>query len=418
MADGVQSPAPFPTKESLSRRPSPALPPPLKTRDHSDHPAALASMEVRQTMTTRIAINGFGRIGKQLVKAIHERYWDQVEIVVVGITNSHITDHRALLLKHDSLYGDFDADIRHVVQGRTNAIEVDGRQIEVLGRNLYGPVPEWRRYKVDLVVEATGIFTAREAARKHLLAGAPRVLISAPGKSPDATLVMGVNEEQFDPEQHFIVSNASCTTNCLAPAAKVLNDTFGVQHGLLSTIHAYTSSQVLLDHAGKDPRRSRAAAFNIVPTSTGAAKAVGLVIPDLNGRFQGDALRVPTPSVSLADFTALVERAPGGAAAVNDALRAAAAGPMRGVLALTDAPLVSVDFLGNPHSSIVDAPATMVQGNMVKTVLWYDNEWGYTCRVADMVYFLTERIKGRSHADVRADIIARAPEAELPEVIG
>ena len=368
-------------------------------------------------MTTRIAINGFGRIGRQLVKAIHERYWDALEIAAVGITNTHITEHRATLLKHDSLYGHFDADVEAIVGGRTNAIRVDDRQFEVLGRNPYGPVPEWRRLDVDLVIEATGYFRSREAARKHLLAGARRVLITAPGKNPDATVVLGVNEEEFDPERHYIVSNASCTTNCLAPAAKTLHDHFGIQQGLLSTIHAYTSSQKLLDHAGKDPRRSRAAALNIVPTTTGAAKAVGLVIPDLDGRFQGDALRVPTPSVSLADFTALVERTPASAEAVNDVLREASAGPMQGVLGVTDAPLVSCDFMGNPHSSVVDTPATAVQGSLVKTVLWYDNEWGYACRVADMTYYMLERIKGRSHDSVRADILERAPKTAVLEVV-
>jgi glyceraldehyde 3-phosphate dehydrogenase len=368
-------------------------------------------------MTTRIAINGFGRIGRQLIKAIHERYWDTLEIKAIGITDSHITKHRATLLKHDTIYGRFDADIEAVVEGRTNAIRVDGRMMDIVGRNPYGPVPEWRRWDVGMVVEATGYFRDRAGARKHLLAGATRVLITAPGKDPDATLVLGVNEEDFDPEKHFILSNASCTTNCLAPAAKAINDAFGIEYGLLSTIHAYTSSQVLLDHAGKDPRRSRAAALNIVPTSTGAASAVGLVIPDLNGRFQGDALRVPTPSVSLADFTALVARPPESAEAVNAVLRAASAGPMRGVLGVTDAPLVSIDFLGNPNSSIVDAAATAVQGSLVKTVLWYDNEWGYACRVADMLFYTTERIKGRSHADVRAEIDQRAPKSALPEVV-
>jgi glyceraldehyde 3-phosphate dehydrogenase len=368
-------------------------------------------------MTTRIAFNGFGRIGRQLVKAIHERYWDALEIVAVGITDPHITEQRATLLKYDSLYGKFDVPIEAEVHGRTNAIRVDGRRIDVIGRNPYGPVPEWRGYDVDLIIEATGYFKTRDTARKHLLAGAKRVMITAPGKDPDATLVLGVNEEDYDPEHHYIVSNASCTTNCLAPAAKVLHDTYHIERGMLSTIHAYTSSQKLLDHAGKDPRRSRAAALNIVPTTTGAAKAVGLVIPDLQGRFQGDALRVPTPSVSLADFTALVRHAPGTAEEVNQVLREAAMGSMLGVLGITDAPLVSIDFMGNPNSSVVDAPATAVQGDLVKTVLWYDNEWGYSCRVADMAFYMCQRNLGRSHEDVRMDIMTRAPVAALPEVV-
>ena len=368
-------------------------------------------------MSTRIAFNGFGRIGRQLVKAIHERYWDALEIAAIGVTNPHITEHRATLLKYDTLYGKFDAEIESVVEGRTNAIRVDGRQMDIVGRNPYGPVPEWRRWNVELVVEATGYFKDRDGARKHLLAGGKRVLITAPGKNSDATVVLGVNESDFDPEHHFIVSNASCTTNCLAPAAKAINDAYGIRYGLLSTIHAYTSSQVLLDHAGKDPRRSRAAALNIVPTSTGAAKAVGQVIPDLQGRFHGDALRVPTPTVSLADFKALVDRPPDSAEAVNRVLRDAAAGPMLGVLGITDAPLVSIDFLGNPNSSIVDAGATQVQGALVKTVLWYDNEWGYACRVADMIFYMTERMKGRGHDEIRAEILQRSPRSALPEVV-
>jgi glyceraldehyde 3-phosphate dehydrogenase len=268
-----------------------------------------------------------------------------------------------------------------------------------------------------MVVEATGYFRDRDGARKHLLAGGKRVLITAPGKNSDVTVVLGVNEADFDPDHHYIISNASCTTNCLAPAAKAINDAFGIRYGLLSTIHAYTSSQVLLDHAGKDPRRSRAAALNIVPTTTGAAKAVGLVIPDLQGRFHGDALRVPTPTVSLADFTALVERPPASSQEANRVLREASAGPMRCVLGVTDAPLVSIDFMGNPNSSVVDASATQVQGSLIKTVLWYDNEWGYACRVADMLFYTTQRMKGRDHDEIRAEIIERAPKTLLPEVL-
>jgi len=365
----------------------------------------------------RVGINGFGRIGRQLVKAIHERYWDSLEIVAVGITDSYITDIRAMLLEHDSVYGRFGATVEPVVEGRTNGIRVDGRLIDVVGRNPYGPVPDWRRWDVDLVIEATGYFKDRESARKHLMSGARRVLITAPGKQPDATLVLGVNEEQFDPENHFIVSNASCTTNALAPAAKVIQDTFGIRYGLLSTIHAYTSSQVLLDHAEKDARRSRAAALNIVPTSTGAAKAVGEVIPELKGRFHGSALRVPTPTVSLADFTALVERAPANVETVNQALRDGAAGAQRGVMGVMEDPLVSVDFVGDPHSCIVDAPATLVQGDLVKTVLWYDNEWAYACRVADMAFYMSRRASGLDHAAARAEIIERIPRGAAPREV-
>ena len=357
-------------------------------------------------MSTRVAINGFGRIGRQLVKAIRERYWDELEIVAVAVTDSHITDIRALLLERDSIYGHFDARIDTIVEGPTNAIEVDGRRIDVVGRNPYGPVPEWRRWGVDLVIEATGHFRDHASASLHVTAGADRVLITAPGKGPDATLVMGVNEADFDPERHIIVSNASCTTNALAPAAKVIFERFGIRQGILSTIHSYTSSQNILDNASKDPRRSRAAAMNIVPTTTGAAKAVGAVIPELAGRFHGSALRVPTPTVSLADFTALVDRAPASADEVNAALRDAAAGDQRGVLDVVDLPLVSSDYIGNPYSSIADAQLTQVRGDLVKTVLWYDNEWGYSCRVADLAYYMSRRAQGADHVTARAEVVA------------
>ncbi len=361
-------------------------------------------------MGVRIAINGFGRIGRLLVKAIYQRYWDELEIVTIGVTDPFITDNRATLLKHDSTQGQFDAEVEAVLEGRTNGIRVDDRLIEVVGRNPYGPVPIWRDRDVELVLEATGYYRKREDANKHLLAGAEYVVITAPAKGPDVTVVLGVNEDDFNPNEHRIVSNASCTTNCLAPPAKVVSEAYGIRYGLLSTIHSYTSSQVLLDHAGKDPRRSRAAALNIVPTTTGAAKAVGLVIPELDGKFHGSALRVPTPSVSLADFTALVERPPSSAEEVNEVLRRAASGRMRGVLSVMDVPLVSVDFVGDPHSSIVDAPATMVQGELVKTVLWYDNEWGYANRVADMAYYITRRVAGMSHEEAREKLVERLPE--------
>lgn len=368
-------------------------------------------------MATRVAINGFGRIGRQVVKAVRERYWDDLEIVVIGITDPHITKQRALLLKHDSVYGRFEAEVEAIVRGRTNAIRVDDRMIDMVGRNPYGPVPEWRRWDIDLVLEASGYYRDRESAGKHLLAGARYVLVTAPAKQPDATFVLGVNEDDFDPTAHRIVSNASCTTNSLAPTAKIVNDRFGIRRGLLSTIHSYTSSQVLLDHAGKNPRRSRAAALNIVPTTTGAAKAVGEVIPELKGRFQGSALRVPTPTVSIADFTACVDRPPATAADVNDVLREAATGPLRHVLGYTSAELVSVDFVGDPHSSVVDAPQTIVQGDLVKTVLWYDNEWGYACRVADMAYYMAQRTTGRTHADVREEMNDRLGSGAVIEEV-
>lgn len=366
-------------------------------------------------MSTRVAINGFGRIGRQLVKAIHERYWDELEIVAVAVTSSHNTDIRALLLERDSIYGRFEADIETLVEGPTTAILVDGRRIDVVGRNAYGPVTEWRRWDVDLVIEATGAFKDRDSAALHVTAGAKRVLITAPAKGPDATLVMGVNESDFDPERHVIVSNASCTTNALAPAAKVIFERFGIRQGILSTVHSYTSSQNILDNAIKDARRSRAAAMNIVPTTTGAAKAVGAVIPELAGRFHGSALRIPTPTVSLADFTALVERRPADAEAVNAALREGAAGDQRGVLDVVDLPLVSSDYIGNPFSSIADAELTQVRGDLVKTVLWYDNEWGYSCRVADMAYYMSRRAQGADHPVARQEVWAAG--ASLAEAV-
>ncbi len=354
----------------------------------------------------RIAVNGFGRIGRLVLRAIRERYWEELEIVAIGVTDPYITETRAILLKHDSVHGPFAAEVSAVTSPGRNALRVDGREIDVVGRNRYGPVPEWHRWRVDLVLEATGFFKDRRAASQHLVAGAGRVIVTAPVKGPDVTLVIGVNEETFDPSKHRIISNASCTTNCLAPAAKVLAASYGIRYGLLSTIHGYTSSQTLLDHAGKDPRRSRAAALNIVPTSTGAAKAVGEVIPELAGRFHGSALRVPTPNVSLADFTALVERPPASPAEVNAVLWEAAEGPLRGVLGVVDVPLVSVDFCGDPRSSIVDAPATMVQGPLVRTVLWYDNEWGYANRVADLAYYVARRQAGASHEVARRELLA------------
>jgi glyceraldehyde 3-phosphate dehydrogenase len=369
-------------------------------------------------MTTRVAVNGYGRIGRLLIRAIRRLYWDELEVVAIGVTDPHITEQRALLLKHDSVYGRFDADVRPVVAGRTNGIEVDGRLMEIVGRNPRGPVPEWRRWKVDMVVEASGFYRDREMAGKHLLAGAGRVLITAPGKKPDVTVVLGVNEASFDPERHQIVSNASCTTNALAPAAKVLFERFGIRQGILTTIHAYTSSQALLDHAGRDSRRSRSGVLNVVPTTTGAAKAVGDVIPELAGRFHGSALRVPTPTVSIADFTALVERPPASCREVNQVLEEAALGELKGVLGYADEELVSVDFTGDSRSGIVDGPATIVLGDLVKTVLWYDNEWGYASRVADMAYYMAARERGQSHEDIRAEIRQRAQGArQVSEVL-
>lgn len=338
-------------------------------------------------MATRIGINGFGRIGRQVFKAMYEDYAGELEVVAVNdITDTPTLAH---LLKYDSNYGRFPGNVAledgHLV--------VDGVTIRTLEERDPASLP-WGDLGVELVVESTGIFRDRERASAHLKAGAKKVIISAPAKGPDATIVLGVNEGDYKPESHHIVSNASCTTNCLAPVAKVVNDAFRISHGLMTTVHAYTNDQRILDLPHKDLRRARAAAMNIIPTTTGAAKAVALVIPELEGKFDGFALRVPTPTVSLVDFTAVVEEGVS-AEDVNNAFRKAASSDswLGRVLAVTDEPLVSMDLKGDPHSSIVDSLSTMVmQGNMVKVVSWYDNEWGYSVRVADLAAFMAQAL--------------------------
>ena len=338
-------------------------------------------------MTTRIGINGFGRIGRQVFKAMYEEYAGELEVVAVNdITDTHTLAH---LLKYDSNYGRFPGNVTledgHLV--------VDGTTIRTLEERDPASLP-WGDLGVDIVIESTGIFRDRERASAHLKAGAKKVIISAPAKGPDATIVLGVNEEKYEPESHHIVSNASCTTNCLAPVAKVVNDAFHIRHGLMTTVHAYTNDQRILDLPHKDLRRARAAAMNIIPTTTGAAKAVALVIPELEGKFDGFALRVPTPTVSLVDFTAAVKQGVS-AEDVNNAFREAASSDtwLGRVLAVTDEPLVSMDLKGDPHSSIVDARSTMVmKDNMVKVVSWYDNEWGYSVRVADLAAFMAQSL--------------------------
>lgn len=338
-------------------------------------------------MATRVGINGFGRIGRQVFKAIYEDYADELEVVAVNdITDTHTLAH---LLKYDSNYGRFPGDVA-VEDGR---LVVEGTSIRTLEERDPANLP-WGDLGVDIVVESTGIFREREKAAAHLEAGAQKVIISAPAKGPDATFVLGVNEEMYDPESHHVVSNASCTTNCLAPVAKVVNDAFGIRRGLMTTVHAYTNDQRILDLPHKDLRRARAAALNIIPTTTGAARALALVIPELEGKFDGFALRVPTPTVSIVDFTADVGKDVT-AEEVNDAFREAAASDtwLGRVLAVTDEPLVSMDLKGDPHSSIVDLQSTMVMdGNMVKVISWYDNEWGYSVRVADLVVYMAERL--------------------------
>jgi glyceraldehyde 3-phosphate dehydrogenase len=336
-------------------------------------------------MAIRVGINGFGRIGRQVYKAVFDGgFSDLFEIVAVN----DLTDNDALahLLKYDSTYGRFAADISATKDG----IVVGGQELKVFAAKEPSAIP-WDSVGVDLVVESTGRFTDADHAKGHLEKGAKKVIISAPAKGEDITICLGVNEDQYDPEKHVIISNASCTTNCLAPAAKVVLDNFGITRGMMTTIHSYTNDQVLLDGPHKDLRRARAAATNIIPTSTGAAKALSLVIPELKGKFDGFSLRVPTPTVSIVDFVAETEKATS-AEAVNDAFKAAAVSDaMQGILGYTDEPLVSSDFRMDPRSSIIDGQSTMVIGEtMVKVIAWYDNEWGYSCRVADLVALVCE----------------------------
>jgi len=335
-------------------------------------------------MTVRVGINGFGRIGRQSLKAILER---APGVEVVAVNDLVDTSLNALLFKHDSTYGAYPGTVDHT----DDSLIIDGREIKVLKEKDPAALP-WGDLGVEIVLESTGIFTDADKARAHLTAGARKVIISAPAKGEDITIVLGVNEDRYDPESHHVISNASCTTNCLAPAAKVVHDAFGIERGLMNTIHSYTNDQRILDVAHKDPRRARAAGQNIIPTTTGAAKALALVIPDLKGNFDGFSLRVPTPTVSVVDFTADVARATT-PEEINEAFRAAAAGPMKGILGVSDEPLVSSDFRGDARSSIIDSASTMVLGGtMVKVIAWYDNEWGYSCRCADLLSLVATKL--------------------------
>ncbi|MEJ7748434.1 MAG: type I glyceraldehyde-3-phosphate dehydrogenase [Candidatus Limnocylindrales bacterium] len=335
-------------------------------------------------MSVRVGINGFGRIGRQSLKALIER---APEVEVVAVNDLVDADMNALLFKHDSTYGAYDG----TVEAGNGSIIIDGREIRILAERDPAALP-WGDLGVDIVLESTGLFTDAAKARAHLDAGASKVIISAPAKGEDITVVLGVNEDRYDPSVHDIISNASCTTNCLAPAAKVVNDLVGIERGLMNTIHSYTNDQRILDVAHQDPRRARSAGQNIIPTTTGAARALALVIPDLKGRFDGFSLRVPTPTVSVVDFTATVRRRTS-VEELNEAFRTAAAGPLEGILGVSDEPLVSMDFKGDSRSSIIDADSTMVlDGTMVKVISWYDNEWGYSCRVADLIAFVGARL--------------------------
>ena len=335
-------------------------------------------------MTTRVGINGFGRIGRQVLKAIREYYPNEIEVVAFNDLGDLNT--MAHLFRYDSNYGVYQGTV-DVLDG---ALIVDGDEIKALSERDPAQLP-WGEMGVEVVIESTGIFTDKASASKHIAAGAQKVIISAPAKGEDITIVLGVNQDSYDPASHHVLSNASCTTNCLAPAAKVVNDAFGIQQGFMTTIHSYTNDQQILDLPHKDLRRARAAAVNMIPTSTGAAQAVALVVPALKGKFDGMAVRVPTPTGSLVDFVASVDRVPGKSELI-DAFEEAAAGPMRGYLNVSHEPLVSSDYIGNPHSSVIDAMATDVAGNLVKVITWYDNEWGYSCRTADLSKFVGDRL--------------------------
>jgi glyceraldehyde 3-phosphate dehydrogenase len=341
-------------------------------------------------MATRIGINGFGRIGRQVMKAIRDKHADSLEIVMIN--DLFDTETNAHLLKYDSTYGRFPGTVE--VQG--NDLVVDGKVVRVFGEKDPTVLP-WSDLGVEIVIEATGIFRdkfdskGKPGANVHIeKGGAKKVIITAPAKNEDITIVLGVNGDKYDPANHHVVSNASCTTNCLAPAAKVVNDLATIQKGLMTTIHAYTNDQRILDLAHKDLRRARAAGLNIIPTTTGAAKAVALVIPELKGKFDGYALRVPTATVSVVDFVAQVERDTS-REELNAAFKAASEGAMKGILGYSEEPLVSMDYRGDPRSSIIDAENTMVLGkNLVKVVAWYDNEWGYSMRTADLAAFMAK----------------------------
>ena len=335
-------------------------------------------------MPVRIGINGFGRVGRQVFKAIRDYHGSALEVVAVNdLTDPKTNAH---LLKYDSNYGVFPAHI----EAREDAILVDGQTVKVLAERDPGSIP-WGDFGVEIVVEATGLFTDGQKAVAHTKAGVKKVVITAPAKNEDLTVVLGVNEEMYDARKHTVISNASCTTNCIAPPVKVLHDNFGIEKGFMTTIHAYTNDQVILDTVHKDLRRARAAALNIIPTTTGAARAVTVVMPALKGKLDGMALRVPTSTVSLCDFVATLEKTIT-KEEVNQAFKDAASEPLRGILEYIEEPLVSIDFKGNPASSIVDGLATMVIGdNMVKVLAWYDNEWGYACRTGDLCSYIVQK---------------------------
>ena len=336
-------------------------------------------------MTIKVGINGFGRIGRNLLRASLND--SEIDFIAINdITNAKTLAH---LLKYDSVMGILNADVK----AGEDSITVNGKEIKVLSERDPANLP-WKDLGVEIVVESTGLFRKREDAEKHIVSGgAKKVIITAPATNPDVTIVLGVNEEMYNPENHHIISNASCTTNCLAPVVKIIKEEFGFVKGFMTTVHAYTNDQRILDLPHKDLRRARAAAVSMIPTTTGAAKAVGIVIPELKGKIDGIAIRVPTPNVSVVDLIALVEKKVT-REEVNEAFKKASQGKLNGILDYTDEELVSVDYIANPHSAIVDGPFTRVtDDNLVKVLAWYDNEWGYSCRVRDLIKYIKEKEK-------------------------
>jgi glyceraldehyde 3-phosphate dehydrogenase len=335
-------------------------------------------------MAIRVGINGFGRIGRQVVKVLREKYPSDVDIVAFNDLGDLET--MAHLFRYDSAHGKYNG----TVEVKNSSLIIDGDEIKALSERDPAQLP-WGDMGVDIVIESTGVFRKKADAAKHIQGGAKKVIISAPAQDEDLTIVLGVNQDKYDPANHHIVSNASCTTNCLAPAAKVVNDVFGIQQAYMTTIHSYTSDQNIQDLPHKDLRRARAAAQNIIPTTTGAAKAVSLVIPELEGKFDGMAVRVPTITGSLVDFVATVDK-PATKDELIAAFEEAASGPMSGILDVSHEPLVSSDYIGNPYSSIIDAQSTDASGNLVKVISWYDNEWGYSVRCADLAKFMGDKL--------------------------
>ena len=335
-------------------------------------------------MVTRIGINGFGRIGRQVLRATLERHPDKLEVVAVNDLSDSKTN--AHLFKYDSSYGIYPGEVKPTERG----ISIEGKEIQVLAERNPSNLP-WGDLGIDIVVESTGIFTDAEKAAGHITGGAKKVIISAPAKNEDVMVVLGVNQDKYEPSKHRILSNASCTTNCIANMVKVLHDNFKVKYGLMNTIHAYTNDQRILDQTHEDLRRARSAAQNIIPTTTGAARAVGAILPELQGKIHGMSLRVPVSTGSITDFVAEIEKT-ASVDDINDAFKSAAANELHGILEYTEDPIVSSDIVKNPHSCIIDGLSTMVmEGNMVKVLGWYDNEWGYSCRTSDLCAFLADK---------------------------